>query len=76
MNIYDILGRLTTKELLQLAEEINDPSGVIPDDGIARRVACEVFNKETPGDVSLLELVSLGAPLSLVLAKRLFPNRH
>jgi hypothetical protein len=74
MDVFEILEQLSDYELAQVAEEINDPSGVIPDDALCRTVAMDVFNLENTSETTLIQMLSLGTPLSFVLARRLLQN--
>jgi hypothetical protein len=74
MDAFEILEQLSDDELLQVAEEINDPSGIIPDDALCRRVAMDAYSLESVSDTTLLQILSLGIPMSLVIGRRLVQN--
>jgi len=74
MDVFEILEQLSDYELAQVAEEINDPSGIIPDDALCRTVAMNVSNLENTSETTLIQMLSLGTPLSFVLARRLLQN--
>ena len=70
MDIYEILDKYKTPVLIKVAEELNDPKGIIPLESVTREIAGKIFDKE-PADTRLVECIAIGVPLSKVLAQRL-----